>query len=81
MPTPTAAQRDDAPEELHELRRAQANMRLLLIAGIGLFTLFLAGLAGFLYVSTKWNDPEVPEASGPGSPSATQQADLTSSDL
>jgi len=56
-------------------------MRLLLIAGIGLFTLFLAGLAGFLYVSTKWNDPEVPEASGPGSPSATQQADLTSSDL
>ncbi len=81
MATRTPEHRDQAPEELRELRRAQDNMRRLLIAGIGLFTLFLVGLASFLYLSTKWNDAPVPGASGPGSPSATQQADLSSSEL
>jgi hypothetical protein len=81
MATPTTEHRDQAPEELQELRRAQANMRLLLIAGIGLFTLFLVGLATFLYISTKWNDPQVTDASEAGAPSATQQADLSSSEL
>ena len=81
MAAPTAEHRDQAAEEVRELRRAQANMRLLLIAGIGLFTLFLVGLAGFLYISTTWTESAASGSVAPASSGGAKQTDPSASEL